>query len=135
MVYCERCGSRFHSERAAQLDYCPSCLLRDDQVVTLRAVTGNRRRSSLLGDSRQTTDSRADARTHAICRARPGARRLPPDGRLPRRLGDVASGRGRVGLGAHLAGLPGRMSSRNWAGHPNGLHLRSLDARLLCKPL
>jgi DNA-directed RNA polymerase subunit RPC12/RpoP len=30
MYECERCGARFHSKRAASLEVCPRCLLRDD---------------------------------------------------------------------------------------------------------
>jgi hypothetical protein len=37
MVHCERCGSRFHSERAARLDLCPRCLLRDDVAAPLKS--------------------------------------------------------------------------------------------------
>jgi len=36
MVYCERCGSKFHSERAARLDLCPRCLVRDDVASHLQ---------------------------------------------------------------------------------------------------
>lgn len=30
MFHCERCGSKYHSARAATIDYCPRCLLRKD---------------------------------------------------------------------------------------------------------
>lgn len=36
MVQCERCGSKFHSARAARLDLCPRCLLRDDVAAPLK---------------------------------------------------------------------------------------------------
>jgi hypothetical protein len=35
MYYCERCQSRFHSERAASIRDCPRCLLRDDVASPL----------------------------------------------------------------------------------------------------
>jgi predicted nucleic acid-binding Zn-ribbon protein len=35
MVYCERCGSRFHSTRALMIENCPRCLLRDDVTAPL----------------------------------------------------------------------------------------------------
>jgi hypothetical protein len=30
MFSCERCGSKFHSTRAAAIEHCPRCLLKDD---------------------------------------------------------------------------------------------------------
>lgn len=36
MYVCDRCGSRFHSARAASLELCPRCLLRDDAAAPLR---------------------------------------------------------------------------------------------------
>jgi hypothetical protein len=35
MYYCQRCQSRFHSERAATIRDCPRCLLRDDVASPL----------------------------------------------------------------------------------------------------
>jgi predicted nucleic acid-binding Zn-ribbon protein len=35
MYACERCGARFHSARAASLEFCPRCLLRDDAASPL----------------------------------------------------------------------------------------------------
>jgi hypothetical protein len=32
---CDRCGARFHSSRAASLELCPRCLLRDDAASPL----------------------------------------------------------------------------------------------------
>jgi hypothetical protein len=32
---CDRCGARFHSARAASLELCPRCLLRDDAASPL----------------------------------------------------------------------------------------------------
>jgi predicted nucleic acid-binding Zn-ribbon protein len=37
MVQCERCGSKFHSIRAALIENCPRCLLRDDVSARLVA--------------------------------------------------------------------------------------------------
>lgn len=37
MVQCERCGSKFHSIRAALIENCPRCLLRDDVSARLLA--------------------------------------------------------------------------------------------------
>jgi hypothetical protein len=30
MFSCKRCGSKFHSSRAAAIEHCPRCLLKDD---------------------------------------------------------------------------------------------------------
>ncbi|MGD9736835.1 MAG: zinc finger domain-containing protein [Solirubrobacterales bacterium] len=35
MYACDRCGARFHSARAASLQLCPRCLLRDDAASHL----------------------------------------------------------------------------------------------------
>lgn len=35
MYACDRCGARFHSARAASLELCPRCLLRDDAASPL----------------------------------------------------------------------------------------------------
>jgi predicted nucleic acid-binding Zn-ribbon protein len=35
MYVCDRCGARFHSARAASLQHCPRCLLRDDAASPL----------------------------------------------------------------------------------------------------
>jgi hypothetical protein len=35
MYVCDRCGARFHSARAASLEFCPRCLLRDDAASHL----------------------------------------------------------------------------------------------------
>ena len=35
MVYCSRCGSGFSPIRAATIEVCPRCLLRDDIAVPL----------------------------------------------------------------------------------------------------
>ena len=35
MYACDRCGARFHSARAASLELCPRCLLRDDAASHL----------------------------------------------------------------------------------------------------
>ncbi|HEY2716214.1 MAG TPA: zinc finger domain-containing protein [Solirubrobacterales bacterium] len=35
MYACDRCGARFHSARAASLEFCPRCLLRDDAASPL----------------------------------------------------------------------------------------------------
>jgi hypothetical protein len=35
MYACDRCGARFHSSRAASLELCPRCLLRDDAASHL----------------------------------------------------------------------------------------------------
>ena len=35
MYACDRCGARFHSSRAASLEFCPRCLLRDDAASHL----------------------------------------------------------------------------------------------------
>ncbi len=40
MFACERCGSKYHSSRAAALRDCPRCLLRDDVASPLTFVTG-----------------------------------------------------------------------------------------------
>jgi hypothetical protein len=32
---CDRCGARYHSARAASLELCPRCLLRDDAASPL----------------------------------------------------------------------------------------------------
>jgi predicted nucleic acid-binding Zn-ribbon protein len=44
MVYCERCGSRFHSARALMIENCPRCLLRDDVTAPLVVESAEARR-------------------------------------------------------------------------------------------
>jgi len=40
---CDRCGSRFHSTRAAFIEFCPRCLLRDDASSPLKYRPDERR--------------------------------------------------------------------------------------------
>ena len=46
MFSCERCGSRFHSTRAAAIEHCPRCLLRDDVSSPLLFAPFDRSESS-----------------------------------------------------------------------------------------
>jgi predicted nucleic acid-binding Zn-ribbon protein len=41
---CDRCGSRFHSARAAFVELCPRCLLRDDAAAPLMYRPDERRK-------------------------------------------------------------------------------------------
>jgi hypothetical protein len=40
---CDRRGSRFHSTRAAFIEFCPRCLLRDDAAAALKYRPDERR--------------------------------------------------------------------------------------------
>ncbi|MBS1878419.1 MAG: hypothetical protein JST31_02790 [Actinobacteria bacterium] len=54
MYACDRCGARFHSARAASLEFCPRCLLRDDAASPLHWAPPQderERRSEREGDA------------------------------------------------------------------------------------
>lgn len=53
MYACDRCGARFHSARAASIELCPRCLLRDDAASPLHYApprSAEERREDETGD-------------------------------------------------------------------------------------
>ncbi len=56
MYACDRCGARFHSARAASLELCPRCLLRDDAASHLHWAPPKDEQ-----ERRRERESRADA--------------------------------------------------------------------------
>ena len=60
MYYCERCQSRFNSQRAAFIRDCPRCLLRDDVASPLVSGSPPRRDGEPAEASTATTATPAE---------------------------------------------------------------------------